>query len=376
MGKLALLDKKRNIAIITFQNAINYGAVLQSFALQKFLQSNGYACDILDYHCEKMDKSYRVFQAYDHTLKGIAYAFIKAPFFLAKKLRFLQFKKDNLKLSNSRYDKNNIGLVNDKYDIFIAGSDQIWNLRLTGLDRSYLLDFADKDKICISYAASLGGACLNNFEIRTFQEELPKFHMISVRENDSEIELKQICNLQICKVLDPVFLLPEQTWRKFTRNKSNEKYILVYCLHEKTVYSIAEKLSGITGYQIYCLQNNLKSYINARYDRTAGIEEFLTYMANAEYIITDSFHGASFGIIFRKNVKVVLKNDYRELNARMTSLIEEFGLEDMVINDETPEEDLLEEIDYKKSELLINHAIERSKKFLISSLGEENESRQ
>ena len=169
-------------------------------------------------------------------------------------------------------------------------------------------------------------------------------------------------------VLDPVFLLNKDQWRNIFSPKISEKYILVYLLHEQTVYSISEKLSKLTGFKVICIQNTLNKKINAKYILTAGIEEFLSYAFNAEYIVTDSFHGAAFGVIFRKNLKIVMKKQLKELNGRLETLVNEFGLEKAVVNMNTDDDVLLEKVDYKLSEEKINYAIKTSKNYLREAL--------
>lgn len=362
---------KDKIGIITFHNAINYGAALQAYALSTWLISKGYECEIIDYSCEKFKDAYKLFHVYDKTPKGVLAAAFKLPYIYIKKKKFKKFASEKMCLSQKKYSGENIKSSNSDYGVFITGSDQVWNLTLTGYDKSYFLDFADSEKNCISYAASIGKGVLSDEEKKVFELELKKFNCISVRENEAKSVVEDITQRSALCVLDPVFLPDADLWKAFIQENRRGKYIFVYCLHEKDVYKAAEKLAHATGLHVVCVTNEFNSPIRAQYLRCAGIEEFVSLIANAEYVVTDSFHGAAFGVIFRKNLKIVMKKQYMELNGRLKNLTELLNLTDAVTEINSSDEDLVRKTSYDKSCNAIKAAVEKSRNYLLKALGDD-----
>ena len=358
---MVLLNK---IGIITFHNAINYGAVLQAYAQQRFLNINGLNAEIIDYQCDEFKDNYKIFKMYDKTVTSFIKAFLKIPLIYKKNRKFYLFLKKYVKLSLESYTKEDILEANKKYKFFIVGSDQVWNLKLTHRDKNYLLEFVDDNKKKVSYAASIGNIDANlNFE-NVLKNNLKNYASISVRENDAKTYLENILEKEVSVVLDPVFLLDMVEWNKIAFSQLKEEYIFVYCLHEVEVYEKAKILSEKTGLKIICIQNSMKKPINAKYIFNAGPQEFVGYIKNAKYVVTDSFHGVAFGIIYHKNIKVVLKKKLLGLNSRIITLLSEFNLMETIINSDTGIKELLTETKYNKE--LINNKILYSKKYLLN----------
>lgn len=352
------------IGIITFHNAINYGAALQAYAQQKFLINNRYDAEVIDYQCEKFKNDYRTVKLYDHSIKGLIKALFKAPSTYQRNKKFRTFLKNYVKCSKKSYDAATVGETNNQYELFIAGSDQVWNLALTGMDRNYLLNFVDENKKKSSYAASIGSVDLDSEMKAIFQEDIGSFDSISVREDDAKKFLQELLEKNVCTVLDPVFLLDATEWNRVARQVSRNDYILVYCLHEHSVYEQAKKLSEVTGLRIICIQNNMKKPIVAEYILNADPSEFVGYIRNAKYVVTDSFHGAAFGIIYRKQIRIVLKKILTGLNGRLLTLLNGFDLMEVIVDDDISKEALVSEINY--NEEVINQRIKSSRVYLLN----------
>lgn len=357
---MALSDK---YGIITFHNAVNYGAALQTYALEHFLNQNDVCCEVIDYVCPKIAGSYTAFRRYGSSPKDTLKALIKMPVNLQKKRKFARFLKKNVVCSDVSYTPATIGECSRVYDGFIAGSDQVWNLDLTGDDLNYFLKFAAKGKKRFSYAASMGGTDLTDSKKQLLAAELDRMDCISVREEDAQQFLRALLKREVSVVLDPVFLLDGEEWASIAPASADEAYIFVYCLHEDEVYEAAEKLAHLTGLKIVCVQNHMKKPINARYILSAGPDEFVSYIRNAEYVVTDSFHGAAFSILFRKNLKVLLKKKKVGLNGRMNTLLRMFSLKDAVVDRNSADELLLAQTEYE--ETAVREAIEQSKNYLL-----------
>ena len=237
----------KKIGILTFHNAINYGAVLQAYALQEFLSST-YDTDIVDYHCKYMESN----EKQDLSLKKMIHnvVFFRQEMALRKKRKkFLEFKKKYFKLSVP-YSKDNINKAIDCYDKFIAGSDQVWNTRITGDDFTYFLPFASKPQK-YSYAASFGGTSIDEKFIDSIKIYLSDFSSILVRETSGKKLLEDLkINKKIDVVLDPVFLFNSNEWiqkLELNRKEQGEDYILFFKIEETNyAMSFAKQLSEKT----------------------------------------------------------------------------------------------------------------------------------
>lgn len=363
------MDLSNKIGIITFHNAINYGAALQSFASQQFLNDNGIDAEVIDYHCDKFANDYKVIKVYSKSIKGIIKALVKAPNIYKKNRKFTDFC-DRFIRHSKPYDQSNISQSNNNYRKFIVGSDQVWNLRLTDGDLNYLLHFVKDNRKKYSYAASMGSTVLDEETSNLIKKEIGCFASVSVREEDARDYLSDLLGRDVQTVLDPVFLLGKEEWDRIAQIPKDEDYILVYCLHEQDVYLQAEWLASKTGLKIKCIQNNIKKPIKAEYVLNAGPSEFIGYIKNAKYIVTDSFHGAAFGIIYRKQIKVVLKKSLAGLNNRLLTILNCFGLTQAIVDDQVNAAEENSEINY--NEELIERLIARSRQYLLSIAKEQN----
>ena len=361
---------EEKIGIMTFHNAINYGAALQAFASQYFLNSNHVDCELIDYQCDKLKNDYKIIKVHEKSLKGIIKAVLRAPIVWDKQLKFKKFRKEYFKLSERSYGRHTIHDANKFYKAFIVGSDQVWNLKITGMDTTYLLDFVDSEKGRFSYAASMGNILLGVDSQRQFRKYASKFNFITVREYDAKDYLSDLLKRQVDVVLDPVFLLSAEEWGGLVETDSLEKYILVYCLHEDQVYTQAERIAKITGYKIICIQNSMKKTIKAKYILNAGPIEFIGLIKSAEYVVTDSFHGTAFGIIFRKQIKVILKSMRLDLNMRLITLLDKFGLSTAIVDKDSSDDVFMKPIEFDDN--LIKEEIQSSRNILLEMTKETN----
>lgn len=361
---MEVMERKQQIGIITYHNAINFGAVLQTFALNKYINSLGINCETINYHCKKIDAAYKLLKFNANNPRVFINSLLGVRDNIIKKIKFKKFIENNIKLSKQKYNKNNIVQSNSIYNIFITGSDQVWNLDLND-DKNYYLDFVKDNNSKNSYAASFGNMSILDKEREYIKEQLNSYDVITVREKNGVDTLKEKLNIQSNLVLDPTFLLDSSEWLKICDKIDNhETYILVYTLHEESAYKIARKLSKLTGFKIIILTQSYKKRIKGKHIHSGGPVDFLTLIKNSEYVVTDSFHGTALSIIFRKNLKVVLKNSNKHLNDRLISILELFHLKECIITKDDSDECLTKTTDYTGSEEIINKQIEKSKKII------------
>lgn len=292
------------IGILTFHFAYNYGAMLQAYSLSTYIAEKGIDVEIIDYRPAKINYLYRP------TLKDV----FKHPFEITtnqwkqkrNKTEFICFEEF---LTN--YFK--LGKKDTSYNGVIVGSDQVWNSDITKHDRTYLLaDFGNEVKK-FSYAASLGKKKHDAEWEKELKCYLDKLDLISVREQHSRDYLEKILpKKEICVAPDPVFLLNRTEWENLGQ-KTNvpEKYILFYSLGmDKNLQQKAILLSEYEGIPIVNIHPLFPMDIkNAIKKSDIGPREFLWLIRNAQYVCTDSFHAASFSMIFEKDIILNIDED-------------------------------------------------------------------
>lgn len=349
------------IGILTFHKAINYGAVLQAFALQQVIANSGVNCEIINYDCAVLRKKYKSFYLKRLTPRGILSALVHWPFRYIRNSKFKRFRRKYLVTSSEMYLKEDLNRLQSRYDRFVVGSDQIWNIDITGSDLTYFLDFCLDNRRKYSYAASLGTAEPDQNQQTIYLKYLSDFKAIAVREESSSVFLSNLLSRPVKWTADPVFLLELDKWKRLIPEpKITEDYIFVYSLHEEDVYKYANYLKKETGLKLVCIPANFKCRIKGRKDYCAGVEDFLNYIFFSKYVISDSFHVVAFSIMFQKNVNVVLKKEYPALNSRLTSLMNFLNLKNKIICDNNYAVSLIEQIDYSQVDKILNKHVQDS----------------
>ena len=227
----------KTVAILTFQNAKNYGAILQCYALQEFIKKEfGANVRVLNYTPNR----FKLF--FYNPMKPLSAPGIKNKLkaFIKTIVFHNEMKRKSIKYRElDRFINNNLEITNPivgfekglDYDLFIAGSDQIWNLELINNDTSYLLGFTNRPKI--SYAASFKVEDVDDYAKNKYLQELPKFDGISVRETNLKDYLKKEIGVESTVVLDPTLLIGDSFWLAFNLKPIVEqKYVLLYYVNE------------------------------------------------------------------------------------------------------------------------------------------------
>mgnify|MGYP004473138233 FL=1 len=318
----------KKIAILTFHRALNYGALLQAFALQQSLNESGteIEAEILDYRNDVLEKMYYYPSLRErHDIKSIAKYFLQGRNELRRRERFERFRLSNLPISSKVYTTSNVRDANQEYDAFIVGSDQVWNYKAHSFDENYFLGFVEDNTKKKSYAASFGISALPDDQIPRYRALLQSFGLCSVREEQG-IEILRQLGINLARIdIDPSFLLDKQDWiRHFSIRKSKEKYIFAYYFElTPTMKKFVEELSKKTGYYVKYLGNALHSPFDCpcKADKTAGPIEFIDAIYNASYIVTNSFHGTAFAINFNIPFFVELLKSDAKVNSRIENIL-------------------------------------------------------
>lgn len=384
------MTHSRAVAILSlFYHNWNFGGLLQSYALNR-------AIDILQCSPQHIPIDLTYDYSYQpHSMKTIAVRLLstfRPTNDMLERIYYGQFHSDDsrdlrafrsfhshcIKACRSCYSPISIGKLNRQYDVFVAGSDQIWNpvffsdteLKLFGLT------FADSSKRTISYAASIGSEKAAIGKEDLFHEILKGLDYISVREQAAKDFLQPLTDKPVTVVLDPTLLLTQEQWREILPNKgTRDSYTFAYFLTEED-NSHAQQMWQITDQlPIWCISDEDGRYCREQ-DRQiwdAGPIEFVNYIANAEMVATNSFHGMVFSLIFRKPFWVMKRfkdTDEGSMNNRITDFLREFGLEDRLLEDgEVPDaERLRRPIDYDRVGRILEQKRAESLQWLENAL--------
>lgn len=339
-----------NIGILTFQNAINFGAICQMRALYEMLNKKN-EIQIINYFDTIIEKRYSLFDI--SNTKAFIRSMLTFRNNYKQKKKFYKFRNEMNMSESLAKDK----LKNLKYDLVISGSDQIWNLDLTNNDFTYFLDWFGGEKA--SYAASFGVDELGK-EYDKCLHLLNKYKGVSIREKNNLQQLSLY--VKNCEYhIDPIFLLNKNQWLEYMKLPVIEDYILIYTIGiTDSILEFARKLAEKNNLKIYYITNNIKPLKDINKLSGIGPKEWLGYIYNAKYVITNSFHGMAFSINFNKsfyydNVKTNLKNT----NNRILNLLDIFQIKKRSIY-----ENDFEEINY----LNVNKIIEKERKRSIDYL--------
>ncbi|MBQ3640812.1 polysaccharide pyruvyl transferase family protein, partial [bacterium] len=274
------------IGVITTQYSPNFGALLQTFALQKFLQhvKNVESVEVIDYYPEHARFFWRVYshkKDFKHILQNI-FVFFHRKNLRAKKKQFELFKefvKENIRCSQ-RYSADTIEKTKDCYDAFICGSDQIWNMTRHD-DPIWFLYFTKgwKGKMKFAYAPSIA----DEIPVQCY-EHLKKYmdnlDLISVRESSDVNQLQKITKHKIFHACDPIFLLNSNDWDAFIpESKINKPYILCYFISVGDyAVSVVKKIKKLTGMDVLYLNVNARDRFDSKWDvRNCTPFEFISY---------------------------------------------------------------------------------------------------
>lgn len=398
--------QKTKVGIITiYYRSFNYGGLLQSYALTEFInKKTKLQAEQISYAAIPAKKT--IFEKWD-LIKGFSIKALLGKVLIKLDILWRIILKPNISKKFTKREQlcdsfrnmvphsaevkeNDLKALNKKYDVFISGSDQVWNPNT--FYSPYFLDFVTDNKKKIAFAASMGVNALSTHQEKKLLPLINRFDLISVREKKAkQILEKCIPGMEIKVVLDPVLLLDTSEWNQIAKTLiKDRKYIYAYFLGERQRnIRLAKKTAQILNLPIATVP-----YIYRRYNGfdhkfgdirlyDAGPCEFLGLIKDAEFILTDSFHAAVFSVIFQKPFFVYdrdLENDTNSMNSRLIDFLEELGLEDRRITREKQltESKAKELIDYQKVYSILQEKRKYTMDFLfhaLDSLTEECEER-
>lgn len=350
----------KNIDIITIHCQTNFGSALQAYALCKYINEKGYNCKVIDYR-----PNYIIHNYGSGIKKYIKYLWFKLSGDKSRK-KYDYFIRENIPLTDKQYlDYSELKKENFNADLFIAGSDQLWNVGYTcGKDDSFKLAFVNHANK-IAYATSINTAILGKSDIKELDNKIASFKAVSLREKTSVDFFNKELDISAKWVCDPVFLLEKEIYEKFCNNNKYGKYILVYLVDDtEKIRPVVSTIKKRTGYKVLYACGTIPKCDYDIHIKSPGPEEMLTLIKNAEVIITGSFHATSFSHIFHKNFIVIKPNN----SERISSLLSISKLEDRMINNVEQCDDINIEVDYSNGQKYLQDFIYSSKEWLDKNL--------
>ncbi|MGJ8454516.1 polysaccharide pyruvyl transferase family protein [Pseudothermotoga sp. U03pept] len=380
----------------------NYGAVLQCLALQEFLRKHGYDIQVLDFDPTRIQSQspflVRVlkFLKKEHVFRrSLAYLkqFYHSRLFSNQNRQrsevFNQFRNEYIRFTDQSCHSfeqvfRDWQSLHKRYELFLVGSDQVWNSRFhnTNSLKVYLLNFVNYG-VKISYASSVA-ANIPDELVSLYRNSLSSFFRISVREEGSAVELSKILGSKPTVVLDPTFLLSAEDWASYAESPAksvNPQFVFVYDLYRsKNIIPVVERITNRYGIKyvnydpaILLLRKYKGSNLLLNF-YTYGPKEFLWLIKNSKFVVTSSFHGMVFAIIFGKPFYVILWDDKGKIkqNDRVTDVLSKLGLQDRAFTDpkEILRRGLDESIDWEQVYEKLEKLKQESAEWLLNAISE------
>lgn len=362
------MENKR-IGILTFHNANNYGAVLQAYALQHYIELNiSKNVEILNYRKQNKSEGNSIFKGSTHNpVKNLILNLLRSfqrGNIKQRSKKFDEFREKYLHLSERVYDSE-FSFGESAYNYYIVGSDQVFNPQLSDY-RVYYLSSINGNCKKLGYAPSFGISSFSDEITNKIGPLLRKFDALSCREEIGAKYISNILNNDIPVVMDPVFLLSKEEWKDVAiEPETKKRYLLVYCLTKgksgkiNQLARLIAKKKKLTVVTIGSSGLFTNKGVNA-----VGPREFIGYFINADFVVTDSFHGTSFSLIFGKRVLSIIAN--KNTGSRIENIMNIFGRNDDVIRDIDKYKNHEEQKSYLEDRHL--ELLEVSKKFLNKNL--------
>ncbi len=356
------------VDIITRHAIINYGSLLQALATQDVIESMGHEAEIIDYI--RPDEHYSNREKYsikrkpewnNNPIKRMIYLALRQPQSRFAGKGFEKERNRLLRMTRRYSDKQDLINNKPKADVYMTGSDQVWGPVENGdYDDAYFLSFTDDSDKRISYASSFGRTEMTDEVFQFYKSNLSRYSHISVRENSAK-SIVESMGFDVNQVLDPTLLLDRNHWKQYFEAAPKQKYILIYQINnDKKLGEYAERLSAKTGLPIIRIGAALHyAAMPGKLKLCFSMGEFLSYIDNAECLITDSFHGTAFAINFNTPFVEILPNN--KTGTRNVSILELTGLTERILRDTNNLDLAMEKIDFDSVNQIIAEERKRSR---------------
>lgn len=340
----------KKLGVLTFCNTVNYGAELQAYALVKVLNGQpDVSAELIDYNSRAIydsnrPKSWKEAGSLTQRIK-------RAAAWNAAKKRwdgFRAFEAQYLPMSGDSYTSQTVSAIADRYDAFVVGSDQIWNLDLTGGDTTFFLPFITETERIFTYAASFGYAEVPPQHSETTRRAIERIDHLLVREESGAALIEALCGKKAQTVLDPTLLLRSDDWRSLidteaTQINRGKPYILLYLVNadDTDMWRFVEDYAQKHDLDILWITPRRNAKRPGKKLRSAGPKDFLNLICHAHLVVTGSFHAVCFSLQYSKRFLYVMKDPTRA--TRVTGLLKKLELDSVTFQ---KGQERLPELDY------------------------------
>lgn len=357
---------KQKIALTTWFHHQNYGTALQAIALFEVIKSFGYDVDVVDYipHNTRYTNE-------KHTFFSDSERFVDE----ARTNRFEQFVEKSFEFTKKCVDDEDFISLNKKYKAFVAGSDQIWSPIV--FDSRYYLDYVSDNRKKISYGSSFGVPIVKNDMVRDRMANLmSQFAHLAAREDAGVRLIQEVAERDAIQVLDPTLLLSYDEWTKIIpprKSKKKDKYILCYFLGDnQNQWKHVERISKQYKLPVKVIPTFTKDESYGELQHGVGPVELIKLIDSAELVLTDSFHGSLFAIIYSKPFYAFErfhKDDPVSQNSRLYNILKLLNIKDHLIGYEDQIRSKYDDkIDFIKIHKIIDENRQHSVAYLKDSL--------
>lgn len=363
------------ISLITLHRVFNYGSVLQTYATQRVIEELGHSCEVVDYYTEQRTFKRLLAGGGKYRSKNVMlnlfFYYARFLSLIIKKITFGSFIKKYIHLSKLKYiDSNSLQRNPPQADVYIVGSDQVWNsVYNEGIDKGFFLDFVNNGSNKIAFSSSFGLNKLKNEEMDETKELLLDFQAISVREQQAVEIIEELGLDTPIVVIDPTLQISSSIWRQLASKRLvKQKYLLLMLLYneDNNATEYARKIADEKGLVLVKLSWDL--FKDKRIDKLfshRSPQDFLSLFSNADYIVTNSFHGLAFSLTFEKQFTIVKRNEF---NSRIESLLQIVGLEERLVDTDLDMQIVNKSIEYSAVGNLLNIERDVAKQFLIRNI--------
>lgn len=322
-----------NIAIVTLHRVYNYGSALQAYATQKIFENRGHKVCIIDYITPQRTKWKLFWGNGAKNESGIVYRFAKIGSFILKDKTFGYFVRSKLNLTKKYVTVDELEKAPPKAELYVTGSDQTWNSDYNeGVDRGFFLDFLPENERRISFVSSFGKIKLDCDEINETRKYLTRYEKISVRE-DSAVDIINEMGIETpVQLIDPTLMLTKEEWLSVASKRLvKEPYLILMLLYNEDNHATeyARRIADEKGLKVVKISWEMKRppMVDKLFTHRSP-SDFLSLFSNADFVVTNSFHGLAFSINLEKQFIVISRNEF---NSRIESLLRLIGQSDRLV---------------------------------------------
>lgn len=381
----------KTVGLITMHRILNCGSQLQTIATVRAVERCGCQCQVIDY---LYPTAYHFLHARGNAFGRMSAlkSFLRAIGLqrVARCVKMLLYARRNRmhvedflsRLDHTEtVDRTNIGRL-PPFDVYLTGSDQVWNPNYVAEDRSFLLEFTPEGSRRIAYAASFGVSELPVGCRESYAQCLCRYSAISVREPSGVAIVESLTGRQALPVVDPTFLLSAAEWRRMASSRLNREDSFVFCYVlsyfdpgpwiVSLIRAVADRLQCSVVF--YSDGMYLREAESAGFEARTGVlphDEFLEYVDKSRFVVTTSFHGTAFSVNLQKDFITVM-NPAQTKDDRAFSLLKRLGLSTRALPAGSEWREVLEDlsVDYSESAKVLDKEISGSMDFLRGALAD------